>query len=99
MCKAPKPPKPKDPDKPEYLRNPYLDAAIGQSGAVDQLRSGRSQLRIDLGSGLSLRKPGTALPQPPANTRPAATPAPAPRNRQRETFDAVRGRMASLASI
>lgn len=47
MCKAPKPPKPKEPEKPEYLRNPYLDAAIGRRAAVDQLRTGRSSLRID----------------------------------------------------
>lgn len=72
MCKAPKPPPPKEPDKPEWLRNPYLDAAVGQSGAVDQLRSGRSSLRIDLGSGLGIR---SALPQPGTPT-PVTSPPP-----------------------
>jgi len=53
MCKAPKAPQPKDPIKPEFLRNPYLDAAIGQSAVVNALRSGRSSLRI---------RPGSATP-------------------------------------
>lgn len=70
MCKAPRLPTPKDPEKPEFLRNPYLDAAIGQAGVVDQLRTGRSKLRIDIGSGLGLRKPGEALTQPNPNIRP-----------------------------
>jgi hypothetical protein len=48
MCKAPKPPKPKEPDKPEFLRNRYLDGAMGQSNAVNNLRSGRSTFRIPL---------------------------------------------------
>lgn len=62
MCKAPKPPKPKAPEKPEFLRNPYLDGAVGQSAVVQALRTGRSSLRIPLGSGL--RIPGTTLTPP-----------------------------------
>jgi hypothetical protein len=63
MCKAPKPPAPKEPDKPEFLRNVYLDAAVGQSGVVSKLRSGRSQFRIDLDAGLGIgtRQPGESL--------------------------------------
>jgi hypothetical protein len=63
MCKAPKPPAPKKPDKPEFLRNAYLDAAIGQSGVVNSLRQGRGSLRIDLASslGIAARQPGESL--------------------------------------
>lgn len=46
MCKAPKPPKQKEPDKPEFLRNRYLDAVLGKSGVVNQIRKGRADLRI-----------------------------------------------------
>jgi len=46
MCSAPDVPQPKKPPKPQFLRNPFLDAAIGQSGVVGTLRSGRSGLRI-----------------------------------------------------
>lgn len=46
MCKAPKPPKQKEPDKPEFLRNRYLDAALGGSASINQIRRGRSDLRI-----------------------------------------------------
>lgn len=76
MCKAPKPPAPKDPDKPEWLRNQYLDAAIGQSGVVNQLRQGRSQFRVDLGSsiGIGARQPGTSLVPAAPPAAPAATP-------------------------
>jgi hypothetical protein len=68
MCKAPKPPKIKPPKKAEFLHNRFLDAAIGQSGIVGALRSGRSSLRIPLGDATSARVPGTPLdarpPQP-----------------------------------
>jgi len=50
MCTAPDPPETKDPKKPEFLRNTYLDEAIGQSGVVNALRQGRSTLRIPLGT-------------------------------------------------
>lgn len=95
MCKAPKPPPQKEPEKPEWLRNPYLDAAIGQSAAVNQLRTGRSQLRIDLNSGLGLRQPGTALPQP-SNT-PRSTPN-RPRT-QANPLDAWRSRLPAIAAL
>ena len=73
MCKAPKPPKPKPPEKPEYLRNEYLDAAVGQSAIVGALRTGRSRLRIPLGS--TGRTPGTTLtPTPQDNFNANAVP-------------------------
>lgn len=74
MCKAPKAPAPKPPDKPEFLHNPYLDAYIGGAGLVDQLRTGRSSLRIDLArsAGLGLRAPPpAAAPQLPADPQSA----------------------------
>lgn len=48
MCKAPKPPAPKEPKKPMFLRNKYLDAYVGDSAAVSALQQGRSSLRIPL---------------------------------------------------
>lgn len=79
MCKAPKPPAPKEPEKPEFLRNPYLDAAIGRSSMVDQLRTGRSSLRTDIQTGLGIRRPGftparvPGIPAATAGTRPVPT--------------------------
>ena len=70
MCKAPKPPAPKDPEKPEYLRNPYLDAAIGQAGSVDQIRAGRSSLRIDLAAPGAASSPSPVPVSPPTPTLP-----------------------------
>lgn len=63
MCKAPKVPKPKEPKKPQFLRNKYLDEFVGQAQAVMALRTGRSQLRIPLGSptGIGGRQPGEPL--------------------------------------
>ncbi len=63
MCKAPKPPKPKEPKKPQFLRNKYLDEFVGQAGMVESIRTGRSRLRIPLGSALAVgdRVPGTSL--------------------------------------
>ena len=90
MCKAPKPPKPKEPDKPEWLRNPYLDAAVGQSGVVDAMRSGRSSLRIDLGSGLGIRAAQpTPVTPPPTTTRPPVHTLPPPgiRPRRSRTYE------------
>lgn len=81
MCKAPKRPEPKEPDKPEFLRNRYLDAAIGQSGIVNQIRRGRSDLRIRPDSVTSSRQIGDALsPAAPTGvsdpTSPSIGPAP-----------------------
>lgn len=72
MCKAPKAPKPKEPDKPEWLRNPYLDAATGQGGIVDQMRRGRSSLRTDMARGLGIRAAAAPAPSAPAGP-PAGT--------------------------
>lgn len=83
MCKAPKPPKPKAPDKPEFLRNPYLDAAVGQSGVVDQLRLGRSSLRTDLAAGLGIRQ-SAAVPAP-TNFGPTVRPIASRRGSSRPT--------------
>ena len=75
MCKAPDPPKPQPAEKPEFLHNEYLDAAIGQSATVAGLRSGRSSLRIPLGSGIQVKSAANAPPPP---GRPAAPTAPGP---------------------
>jgi hypothetical protein len=48
MCKAPKPPAPKEPKKPQFLRNRYLDEFVGEAQAVNSMRTGRSSLRIPL---------------------------------------------------
>ena len=68
MCKAPKPPKPKEPKKPMFLRNRYLDEFVGEAQAVNSLRTGRSSLRIDMGSALAVggRSVGDSLVRPPA---------------------------------
>jgi hypothetical protein len=74
MCKAPKPPAPKEPEKPEFLRNRYLDAAIGGRGIVSALRRGRSTFRVDLDPGVSLtgRNRQTTVPADlPASPPPA----------------------------
>lgn len=71
MCKAPDPPKPTEPEKPEFLHNEYLDAAMGQSATVAGLRSGRSSLRIPIGSGLAVQSAEAA---PPAAGRPGTQP-------------------------
>ncbi len=67
MCKAPKPPKPKEPKKPMFLKNRYLDSFVGDSAAVTQLRTGRSQLRIPLGGPAPIqgRTPPTTTPPNP----------------------------------
>lgn len=97
MCKAPKPPAPKEPDKPEWLRNPYLDAAIGQSGLVDQLRSGRSSLRINIGSNLGIRQPGQPIAQPNPNTRGPGNPPRQPASTN--PLDQFRGVLPSIAAL
>jgi hypothetical protein len=61
MCKAPKVPKPKDPKKPQFLRNKYLDAFVGDSQAVNALRSGRSSLRIDQANPVPVAPLGTTV--------------------------------------
>ncbi|MEW5249920.1 hypothetical protein [Microbulbifer discodermiae] len=94
MCKppkVPKAPKPRDPDedKPEWLRNPYLDGSIGQSSTVDQLRKGRSSLRIDLGG----PAPAIAQPQPasPRVTTPLPSISPKPRPRAYRGYRGLQG--------
>lgn len=67
MCKAKKPDKPKDPKKPQYLHNPYLDSAVGGSGMLDQLRTGRSSLRIDLAGSPSAAPSPVNPPPAPAD--------------------------------
>lgn len=66
MCKAPKPPKPREPKKPQFLRNTYLDAYVGDSAAVNALRTGRGSLRIPSGSPVPIggRQPGQSLVAP-----------------------------------
>ncbi len=75
MCKAPKPPKPKEPKKPMFLRNRYLDEFVGEAQAVKSLRTGRSSLRIDLGSALAVgdRVPGSSLVNPTTQRAPRPT--------------------------
>jgi len=66
MCKAPKAPEVKDPKKPQFLRNKYLDGFLGDSAAVQSLRTGRSSLRIPQAADTA----GTPPPNP-ANVAPA----------------------------
>ncbi len=79
MCKAPSPPKPAEPKKPEFLRNRYLDEFIGDSSAVKSLKAGRSSLRIPLGG------PDTVTDPTPTPTS-AVTPI-APRVNARDPVD------------
>lgn len=53
MCKTPKAPKVEIPD-PVILRNPFLDADRSKNSLISSLRTGRSALRIPLGSGTNL---------------------------------------------
>ena len=71
MCKAPKPPEPKEPKKPQFLRNKYLDEFIGDAQAVKSLKTGRSSLRIPMGSQVQPggRLPGTSLVTPTTTPR------------------------------
>ena len=74
MCSAPKPPPVKEDRKPEFLRNRFLDAAIGQGGIVGALRTGRSSLRIPLASPTATPDAGlgpTGTPPSPAPPVPA----------------------------
>ena len=75
MCKAPKPPKVKEPKKPQFLRNKYLDSFIGDSAAVTALRTGRSSLRIPQGSPTpeSGRQIGESLVSQPTSVVPSRT--------------------------
>lgn len=76
MCKAPKPPAPQEPKKPQFLRNRYLEGAFGQSSMVNSLRQGRAQLRIPLGqpAGIAGREPvGQPQPEMGIAPRPAVT--------------------------
>ena len=78
MCKAPKVPKPKEPKKPQFLRNKSLDEFVGDAQAVKSLKSGRSSLRIPLGGpdAIGGRQPGTSLV--PSGPVPGASPRPIP---------------------
>lgn len=78
MCKAPKLPPQKDPDKPEFLRNRFLDAAFGQFGTINQLRTGRSDLRTDLGT--NTLQTVAPIQNPLAPTSGPGSQAPLPRN-------------------
>lgn len=64
MCKAPKVPKPKDPKKPQFLRNRYLDEFVGDAQAVKSLKSGRSSLRIPLGGPTASPASAPVTPRP-----------------------------------
>ena len=66
MCKAPKVPKPKEPKKPQFLKNKYLDSFVGISGAVNALKTGRNSLRIPLAGSA----PAGGTPAGNANTPP-----------------------------
>jgi hypothetical protein len=72
MCKAPKPPAPKEPKKPQFLRNRYLDEFVGEASAVKKLRTGRSNLRIPLGGPAPItgRQPGESLVPSPVTPNP-----------------------------
>jgi hypothetical protein len=63
MCKAPKPPAKKEPKKPQFLRNRYLDEFVGEASAVKSLKTGRASLRIPLESpsGVGGRDPAQSL--------------------------------------
>ena len=76
MCKAPKIPAPKEPEKPEFMRNRYLDSFIGDSQAVNALRTGRSTLRIPLGTPTPIngRQPGESLVTAPPSSTSRPTP-------------------------
>ncbi len=93
MCKAPKIPKPKEPKKPQFLRNKYLDEFVGDAQAVKSLKSGRSSLRIPLGgaapTGGSTGGAGNGANVPPAggDFRPGAI---APRSRRDEPRSQLR---------
>jgi hypothetical protein len=76
MCKAPKPPAPKEPKKPQFLRNRYLDEYVGQASAVKSLKTGRGTLRIPLGG----PSPISTAPQP-ASSSPVQPVAPRPSGR------------------
>lgn len=90
MCKAPKPPKQKDPKKPQFLRNRYLDEFIGGRG-VDSIRTGRSSLRIPMGAPAQAgRAIGESLvdndPAPVPGGNAGVTPS-GPRTRRRRNYE------------
>lgn len=85
MCKAPKiqapTTNPNDPaNKPEYLRNPYLDKAMSGKLGADNDRMGRNALKIDLNPSLGIGAGGitSSGPQVTESTR-SAGPANLPR--------------------
>jgi hypothetical protein len=69
MCKAPKPPKQKEPKKPQFLRNRYLDEFVGGAAQINSLRTGRSSLRIPTGGPAPItgRQPGDSLVKAPVD--------------------------------
>ena len=81
MCKAPKIEAPKtnpsDPNnKPEYLRNPYLDSALGGALGKNNQRAGRNSLKIDLTPSLgigAMTEAPTGVPQVTDATRSSAS--------------------------
>ena len=92
MCKAPKPPAPKEPKKPQFLRNRYLDEIVGDSSAVKSLKTGRSSLRIPAGVvAVGGRQPGESLV--PADSTPTTTPSGVPGANLRPTPIAPRPRL------
>lgn len=86
MCSSPKISQPvqKREKRVEYLRNPYLDGAVGQGSTVDQLRKGRSSLRTDM------------TPTPSPDTRPVKS-ANATLTTQRRSLPSISGAGTSLA--
>ncbi len=75
MCKAPKPPAVKEPNKPQFMRNRYLDEFVGDAQAVKSLKTGRSSLRIPMGvPAIAGRQPGSSLPQPTTGSPNVAPP-------------------------
>lgn len=68
MCKAPKPLAAPVPERPNFLRNPVLDAA--SNSTVGQLRIGRSSLRTDGPGPIQKRKASDAPEFIPEKFRP-----------------------------
>lgn len=76
MCKAPKiqapTANPSDPaNKPEYLRNPYLDSALGGALGKNNQRAGRNSLKIDLTPSLGI---ASSVPKVNDGSRTTASP-------------------------
>jgi len=83
MCSAPDPPKPKEPKKPQFLRNRYLDEFVGD---VKSLKAGRSSLRTPLSG------PDTSTPAPVATVAPVGNTNPANVTPRLRDFRPIGGR-------